>query len=671
MTPRCPKYWFAVVPCLVAVLLLHLLPASWAEDDPDAAIQRLVREVGGRLEYALRLRQTDAVDLKSVRIEYVLSSDGRAAEGASVGLRSADSPAPGEDPFRQVCWPLHPLQGERAYEISRERAGGSDKPPMDMTLSVGWELATAWCEYEPSRLASVIGHELGHVVLGHLVAAPEFGSDALELARLDQEREFAADGLGIELAQAAGYADALSAASDFWRRVATRKGPSTALEPTAALSTHPTILERIAQIQSDPERKRLWRSLVVYDYGTTYLQTGDWLAAQDCFDRALAAFPGSSEVLSDLAYCKMMRYHSSLNETERRRLDGEVSCQAFVTARPPIRGGSETDKTPLREATAHLREVLAARPDYLPARVMLGTTMVMDPDAGVQALQEAAGTLAVATDDAAKAQTAAESSLDRAAAADLFADALANCALARARSCPAKAVEIYLDAWRRAPVEATIPALQLNLVAALVERGDVPQIPDAPEILASYLRTISDQSYYYRAAVLLWSTICPGQPLPRPTQSRWLPTKTVSLGNGRTVFLGSDWALVSQWLRDLDAREIPAGGTDVICDCRELGMQLRASRGVVKCIMLVSPAAPEVLLRGSRASEGPALCLRVGRQGVLIRRGNHDEPAGKEALGDESYRVTLAGRQYTVYRGHQLAIAWDGDTIASIAMLGA
>lgn len=659
----------------VAVLLQFPL-ALWAQDDPDETIRKLIAEVGGRLEYALRLQQTDAIDLRSVRIEYVMSADGVAAEGASVGLRAPDAPEAGDDPFRQVCWALHSLQGDRAYRALLDRPEATDKAPLDMTISVGWTLATEWCENDPVRLAVVIGHELGHVVLGHLVAAPQRGPDVLELARLNQEREFAADERGIELALAAGYEDAVTAATTFWQRFAASKGDAAALEPNAALSTHPTVSERVAQMQRDAQSEGRWRSLIVYDYGLTYLQIGDWPAAQDCFERTLAAFPGSREVLSNLAYSKMMRYYSSLNEAERLLLGGEVSCQAFVTARPPIRGGTGTDKTPLLEAVAHLRVVLAGDPEYLPARVMLGTATVMDPDADGEALEAAARELAKAAQDAARQQSAADSRAARRSAADLFADALANGALAQARARPDKALEVYQDAWRQAPVDSPIQALQLNLAAALVPQDDLQQVREARELLSDYLLAVSEESYYHRTAMSLWSRV--GAKLgeaqasaPARGKSRWLPAKSVPLGNGRTVFLGSDWTLVKRWLDDWEVCQVPVGGVDTVADCRDTGLQLRVSRGVVKCILLVSPAAPVVVLRSSRTGTGPTLSLRVGQRPLVSSPGGEGEPAGESELGDRIYRATIGGREYNVYRDCQLAIAWDGDTIAAIAMLGA
>jgi len=371
-----------------------------------------------------------------------------------------------------------------------------------------------------------------------------------------------------------------------------------------------------------------------------------------------------------------MRYYSTLSESERTRLQGEVSCQAFITARPPICGGAQTDKTPLREAVLHLQTVLAQRPDDLAARVMLGTATVMDPDADTQSLRQAAQAMAAAAQEARRLQGAASTARDKLSAADLFADALTNGALAQARAYPEQALATYHDAWLKAPVESPIQPLQLNYAAALVAYGGQEQIEQARELLSDYLRNVSEESYYIRIAQTLWKRTSAKleeaqAEVPRRPKARWLPTKSVSLANGRTVSLGSDWEIVQQGLRGQKLCRIPTGGADELADYRDMGLQLRISRGVVRGILLVSPTAPEVVLSGSRIGTGPTLCLRVGQKGVILRRDGDEQPGGEEHLGDRTYRVTIGGREYSIYRDCQLAIAWEGDTIAAIAMLGA
>src|SRR6266851_3837072 len=58
---------------------------------------------------------------------------------------------------------------------------------------------------DPDRLALILGHELGHVLLGHVDCAESRDLSRISRLSFGRDKEFAADAKGWELALAAGY----------------------------------------------------------------------------------------------------------------------------------------------------------------------------------------------------------------------------------------------------------------------------------------------------------------------------------------------------------------------------------------------------------------------------------------------------------------------------------
>lgn len=125
------------------------------------------------------------------------------------------------------------------------------------------------CEFDKNKLAFILGHEMAHVIGGHVTerilsnsamaialrpGAPggafanvlrKVGMKFLQSA-YSQEQEFEADKVGIELAFAAGYDP--SASMQLLQRLAKLMGDANKADPGGYFSTHPAFKCRIDNI---------------------------------------------------------------------------------------------------------------------------------------------------------------------------------------------------------------------------------------------------------------------------------------------------------------------------------------------------------------------------------------------------------------------------------------
>ena len=658
------------LPGLLGLIVLAMPRYGLAGNGPRAAMTQLIADVGGRLEMALRADGACVVDRSRARLRYLVATDGAGAKNALITVRGfSDKPSELADGGMLSCWILHPLMGEAVFGQQRAVKADDNGPWIDATVVIGADLIEDVCLKQPTRLAVIIGHELGHLSLGHVTRSGKRRGDALELADLDREQEFAADEAGVRYALAAGYGDAASAATDLWQLMKTLYGNDTPLEPASAFRAHPTQSERIANFQTDPNRKRLWRALVTYDNGVSYLQLGDWLAAQGCFESAQSQFPGSPEVLTNLGYAKMMQYYAALPAAVRWRIGGEISCLAFVTTRPAIRGGTDTDKAPLQQAISHFRQALVLGPAFTVAQANLGTALVMDPDASPEQLGEASALLASA------AQAA-----EMAGGEAVRADAVANLALAQARIASRSDADAprkcFIEAYGRLPDADRNLALALNLGASLADADTETDWNRGETLLSQYLRQTPDESYYHRVAARQWAVVRhklgkDSSDVPRQARSDWIPAKSLSLNNGKAVlYLQQSWSRAQQALVPYRTTIVPVPGApeSFVCDCPDLGLQLRVFRGTLRVIVLTSMAAPTVTLRSARVAQGRVLRLKVGEEPRTVTD-EATQTAGERELGTIADPLKIGSSSFSLYRQTGVAVNWSGQRIAGIALI--
>lgn len=667
MKPRLLGMWKLV---LVATALAAI---SVAQAQGDTAMTALVSQVAtsleARLPGALPPAAERPLDLAKVRIRYLLST--------SLDMNAVVEPGaePTEERFRLeglvVCLAAHPLLGGLATAGQGATAQTGSGDVVEFSVFIGERLIKELCESDPARLAVVIGHELGHLCLGHhqvQAAAEGRPRVTLELMNLTQQHEFEADAAGIKYAQAAGFADPVGAATKLFTTLTERDGDHASIEPASAFLEHPSNAQRIAELQTDPVRRQLWRALLAFDDGVTFLSIGDWEAAEGCFSDAGARFGESPEVKTNLGYARMMRFYAGLPDDAYSRIQGEVSCASYVTSRPAIRGGTFVDTGLLKSAIEAFREARALNAHFYPARASLGTALAMDPNASPQQLDEAIGELGAAAQAAGIAKDQS-----------VQVDAWANLALAQARRDPDKSEEIYRRLFEMLPPDNDLLPLKLNfglVLAASEVRADQEL---AERLLTEYLKRAEPSSYYARKAASAWTTVRPKltkppQPVPAPTWSVWTPSKSVVLPNGRKLTLHQDVARLPAALADYSPKTETdgAGGQCALWSAPKAGLTLRGFRGRLTVIVLDNAAAPRLELRGrtDRAGTGPKLVLQVGKPLRIIDNGEEREAAHNELDLIPSF-VEIGGRRFSLYPDTQVAVAWDADDrqIAAIALV--
>jgi len=640
--------WFVVA----ALTAIGLNPAR-AQD--EAAVISQVSYVAGKLEGALRDVKDSPLNLQAVRIRYLL-----ARTESNAFLRRETEPTEA-DLLRDdlvVCLPTHPLFGEETF------AGVRDKP-LDFSVVVGKPLIEKVCEGDPTRLACIIGHELGHLSRGHLNGKRSGGR--AELARLTRELEFEADREGLRYALAAGFPDPDRAVVRLWDRMREQYGEAKTLEPAWVFADHPSSTERIAELQTDPMKRQLWRAAVSFDDGVSYLALGAWDPAQGCFDRALSQFPKSPEVLANVGYVCLMRFYAGLPREAYARIGGELSCSSYASTRPPIRGGAAVDKTLLDGAQRRFEEALGINSAFYPALASLGAAITMDPDAGPAQLDDA-------IDKLRQAAQAAHLAGDR----RIEMDALANLSVARARKSPDSAMDTYREAIATVPAVNDLLPVKANF-GALLARSEAPDdLRLAASLLADYLRNTSGESYYNLQAARHWENVqrklgLSDEPLPAPEHPNWARPTAVTLPNGRKPYLKQDLAQVCNWIGGLETV-----ATDVVDGERGLwelpraGVSLRGARGRLRIISLSGPNAPALELRavGDRTGTGPRLILKVGETLRMVDADGNEHEVEWRELGSPTAPMPIGGRTFILYSTTGVAVSWEKDRrIAAIALV--
>ncbi len=166
-------------------------------------------------------------------------------------------------------------------------------------------------EMNEHRLAFVLGHELAHVVKGHILPTDTRGRTAVTHLVFEREDEIEADQVGIELAVKAGfsYKEGMTVTQRF-REVS----QYTSFEGNSV--DHPSWTDRIALLQTDEVQERLWRAMSAFETGALMLQTEQYKHAESCFKRVVREFPKCKEAWVNLGYAQLMRYCDGLEQDE-------------------------------------------------------------------------------------------------------------------------------------------------------------------------------------------------------------------------------------------------------------------------------------------------------------------------------------------------------------------
>jgi hypothetical protein len=478
---------------------------------------------------------------------------------------------------------------------------------------------------DPDRLAFILGHELGHVVLRH-VARPPRGKTTFLQYTFNRDQELAADKKGLELALKAGYSYPKTLAAI--RRAIEVGLAYSSFEGLSA--THPSWRDRLTLL--DKERASLWRAMSAFHNGSYFLLCEQYVAAEKCFRAATKEFPDCYEAWADLGYALLMQYCDALRSEDLRGLDlGQVVVGGFYR-RPrslevQVRG---PDHDLWLDAVGALREALRLQPNSALAKANLGVAYLVHPDGknvrqARRYLQDAADKIAA---DKALDPMMRAAVLINAGVADLAGD---QPAASTRRFEEALAAEGGSTDAGLAP--ALAGALLYNRALVLAASREQDKQRDAEDQLERYLRRTSPASAWWPLGYERYEKLCRALGLPAKSREELARkglaglrlVSAVKLASGTTVAVGQPLGGMRDKLGK--AEEVPVvGGTNLV--------RLRYPAHGVECL-----ATDQVLAICLSGEKAPALPLRgrgLGGETRIVRVGMTKAELD-EALENEDY----------------------------------
>jgi len=477
------------------------------------------------------------------------------------------------------------------------------------------------------RLAFVLGHELGHIVLKHgSFRAPtpvktDVKTDVVKHV-FSREEEIAADKKGMELTLAAGYSK--KGALGAIRRFIDLDLEYSSFEGLGV--GHPSWKDRIALL--DKEQAPLWHAMAAFHDGTYFLITEQYGSAERCFRAVTREFPACHEAWANLGYALLMRYCDGLEVDDLRRFDlGQLAVGGFYrrpgTLEAQVRG---IDEELWWDAVGALREALRLKPDSVVIKANLGVAYLVRPagrDVGQAAryLQEAAE--AVESDPANAGLNDLEKVNLRAAVllnagvADL-AGGRSDVGARRLDRVAALDSQFSGDRPERPRASGLVAALHYNRALLLAASPEAEKRRAAVGQFERYLRSASPASAWWPLAYERYAKLCrellleakSEKELKDQIQTDLRPLTAVQLRSGTQVTLSEPMGEVTDRLGGGQAVPVVPGTNLRRLSYPDQGIDLLVTDRVL-AIRLRGPGAPTLPLRstglGTTATE-----LRVG-----------------------------------------------------------
>jgi tetratricopeptide (TPR) repeat protein len=227
-------------------------------------------------------------------------------------------------------------------------------------------------EGDENRLANTFGHEMQHILLGH-VTTPRTGTPLVEFA-VSRQQEADADIAGFALALSAGYTEDVLMES--LRVERERLSRYTSFQVYSG--THPGYTDRVAMVET--HRPEIWRALSAFENGVWFLNAERYDMAADCFREVVARAPECFEGWANLGYAELMQYYEGLGEETLRSYDvGQLALGGYYNqaASLGIRGA---DRERWQSAVEALERALTLNSKLVVARANLAAAQLLHPD---------------------------------------------------------------------------------------------------------------------------------------------------------------------------------------------------------------------------------------------------------------------------------------------------
>ena len=467
---------------------------------------------------------------------------------------------------------------------------------------------------DPDRLAFILGHELAHVVLRHVLQAAE-NTPFMEQV-FSREQELVADRKGAELALAAGYS--FRKGIEAIRRLMEVGGEYSSFEGLSA--DHPAWKDRLTLL--DKEQASLWETMSAFDNGVVFLAVEQYAAAERCFRQVAKEFPACPEAWANLGYALLMQYCDALDPDDLRRFDvGHLVCGGFYrrpeSLEAKVRG---IDEELWWDAVGALRESLRLKPSQALVESNLGIAYLVRPagrDMG-QAAKYLDEAVAAATDEARLDPLARAAVLINASVADFAGGQTERCA---ARLTKAQEQGQLGFAGERPGAPSTMKvsgALLYNRSLVMSQSKDKLQQTEGLDALERYLGQGEVASAWWTLGYERYLLLCKEQGRPSKTKEQLAentrvvlrPLTSVRLDDKETVALAELRADVASRLGPEKVIPMARGTSLVRLRYEQRGVDLIAGERVL-ALCVQSPAVA-VLLRAAGLGTLKETELRVG-----------------------------------------------------------
>jgi tetratricopeptide (TPR) repeat protein len=517
-------------------------------------------------------------------------------------------------------------------------------------------------ETAADRLAFVLGHELAHILLKHVIRRTP-GKTPLLQSVFTREDELAADLEGMKLALKAGYSsrDALA----LIQRMIDLKLSYSSFEGLRA--DHPSWNDRRSVL--DKQQGELWKAMSAFDTGVVFLLLEQYASAERCFLRVTREFPRCHEAWANLGHARLMLYCDGLEADDLRVFGvGPIVVGAFYTRPRSLQATRGIDARLWEDAVHDLRKALDLKPDLVLARANLGVAYLVRP-AGKD-VRQAARYLREAADKAAR-----DPSLDPLTRGALFVNlGVAELAGGRPEDSAGSFDRGEKLGREFAGTPGKLPAAQALSGALLYNRAlllaDSPRQEErrsALRHLEKYLRTASPACAWWPLAYERYARLCaalgeaakPEGELADPGRLRRRLVTSVPLGEGLTLALTDPLSEVEDRLGQGQKVPVAANTTLVRLRYPARGVEVLAANQVL-AIFLRGAKAPVLPLRGKGLGERP-LDLRVGMTRQEFERALQGE--------DYDFRELLAPDVlYRYYPDIGLAVKFEKGRVGELVV---
>ena len=570
----------------------------------------------------------------------IAQSSGDDALVKSVFDRLLTAPAAAAAPAKYVSWPPQVAiitaehDGARADEQMQLNAFAA-APDCRPVVRISQGLVTQIAQGDPDVLALILGHELGHVLLGHpQCTSGREATSVIEMA-ITRDQEYAADAKGYELALAAGYSP--HAGLQGLERLS-RVSPYSSFE---ALSVnHPSWDDRLARL--DKEQAPLWHAMSAFSDGVSFLSTENYDLSAQCFRSVLREFPQAADVRGNLGYALLMGYIDSLSDSDLRELGiGELATGSFygesLSLRSRVRGKDPSQWT---EAVRVLQVAEQEDPSLALVKANLGLAYLVQPTGTdpTRALTYLIPATQLLKDDRSLNSVYGDMAV-KAVVNNLAVAYLA----AGDRDRAMQALQILWEKRRQVTDEQSllqISALYYNAGTALSMSPDLPDRRSASKVLHQYLQHEAPASIWWRQAYIQYAKVCSLGPdsclteaqLKAANQVPIREVAAVDLGAGKSIRLGEPFQQVAAQIGE--GQQVSGISNSSVQRLRYPQHALDiVSTDVVLAIILRGKNSPALRIRQVGSDSGQNL-IRCGMTTDELERVLNNQPYRYEGLLD-------------------------------------